>query len=353
MRTPSGGAGRLLQWAIVAAVALGATGSWRAAPAAAATGGAAFTFEPVPAPNTQAPRSSFRYSLKPGGTLTDSVLLTNLTDQPEEFEIWAADAYNTPRSGYLALRPATYPKTGVGRWITLPVSAGVHVLPAATSATLTFELAVPPNATPGDHVGGIVALDVTPQPVTGGKTQFLVHQGIASAVFVHVIGPLHPSAAVVAVDVAQSEPPLGFAPGTSHAFVAYKLENTGNTLLDGTATVRVTDVFGRTVKTFKPTPVAEFLPGQTFTVVEPKWQPLPFVGPEHVTVVFRPTGAAIASGATTFWIVPWLLLVLVLAALAGWAWRIRRRRQRGRAGPGGGGDSVPPAPEREPVTAST
>ncbi len=341
------GGGRVARVATVVAVVTGMGSIALAVPAGAASG-PAFTFEPTPSPNTQAPRSSFRYSLKPGGTLSDSVLLTNLTNQPEEFEIWSADGYNTPRSGYLTLRPQNYPKKDVARWLTLPVSGGVHVLPAATSATLTFDLSVPPNARPGDHVGGIVALDVTPQKSANGRTQFQVHQGIASAVFVHVIGPLHPSASVVAVEVAQSEPALGFAPGTSHGYVGFKLENTGNTILNGTATVRVTNIFGQTVKTFPSTPVGNFIPGQVFSVIEPKWQPLPFIGPEHVSVTFRPSGAALSTGAATFWIFPWLLILIVVVALGLGIWRWRRRRQRAKQP-----DSVPPTPHREPVTVST
>ncbi len=319
-------------------------------PASAACG-PTFTFGPAPSPDTQAPRSSFRYSLRPGETISDTLLLTNLTNQPEEFLIWAADGYNTPRSGYLVLRPSTYPKKDVAKWITLPVTTGVHELPAQTTATLTFVLQVPPNATPGDHVGGIEALDVTPQPSTNGKTQFNVHEGIASAVFVHVIGPLRPSAAVVAINVAESEPALGFAPGTSHGFISYKLENTGNTLLSGRVYVHVTDMFGHTVKTFPSTPVANFIPGQQFTVVEPKWQPLPFVGPEHIHVVFRPAGAATASGRSSFWVIPWLLVLLVVLALALGIWWLRRRRKRSAGEPEE--PPAPAAPKQEPVSAAT
>lgn len=318
---------------VFAAGAAGAVSLVPAATAVAATG-PSFSLEPVPLANGQAPRSSFRYTMNAGSTLSDQIRLTNLTNQPEQFEIWTADGYNTPRSGYLSLRPVTYPKKDVGKWISLPVGNGVHVLPAATAATLTFELTVPPNATPGDHVGGIVALDVSPQTAQNGHTQFAIRQGIASAVFVHVTGALHPSAAVVGISVAESDPALGFPTGSSRAFVAYRLANTGNTLLQGHAVVRVTDVFGRTVKTFPSTPVGNFLPGQTFTVVEPKWQPLPFAGPEHVSVRFVPQGAAVATGAATFWVFPWLLLLVLIVLASGALWWMLRRRRRRRTGPG-------------------
>jgi hypothetical protein len=347
-----GGTGRLARWGALALLTLGAvSGALMGSGPASAASGPTFTFGPAPSPNTQALRSSFRYSLRPGETISDTVLLTNLTNQPEEFLIWAADGYNTPRSGYLVLRPETYPKKDVAKWITLPVTAGVHELPAQTTATLTFVLQVPPDATPGDHVGGIEALNVTPLPSTNGKTQFSIHEGIATAVFVHVIGPLHPSAAVVAINVAQSEPALGFAPGTSHAFIAYKLENIGNTLLSGRVYVHVTDVFGRTVKTFPSTPVANFIPGQVFTVVEPKWQPLPFIGPQNVHVVFKPVGAATATGAATIWVIPWLLLLLIVLAVAAATWWLRRRRKRSAASPDT--PPAPAAPEQEPVSAAT
>ena len=342
---------RVIGGSLSALAVLGVTMTVSAVPASAAAG-PSFTFEPSPSPNSQAPRSSFRYSVEPGATISDSVLLTNLTNQTEDFEIWTANAYNVQRTGYLALRPQTYPRSDLATWIRLPVGVGVHQLPAGTSATLHFDVAVPPDASPGDHVAGIVALDVTPQQGNTNGTQFQIHQGIASALFLRVIGPIRPGAAVVAVNRADSVPPFAFITGSSHAFISYALLNTGNTLLNGTATVRVTDIFGRTVKSFAPTTVADFLPGQRFTVVEPMWHPLPIIGPEHIQVTFKPTGAPVASGGAVFWVVPWLLILFVLAVFGAWYWRHRRRRRQ-RLDQGPSGDHVEPPVVREPVAAAT
>ena len=328
-----------------AAVAVAGSVLVASATPAGAVGTAGFSLAPMSPPGAITPRGAFHYDLRPGETIADSVVLTNETNQLQQFELWPADAYNTPAGGDYALRPYGYRMTGVGTWVDLRVGPGIHGLPAHSSVTINFTVTVPANATPGDHAGGIVALDVTPQsPVSTGKTHFVVHEGVADAIFVRVQGPIHAAAVVNRISVADSTPALGF--GGSHATISYQLENTGNTVLSGFVHVTVTDLFGRTVKTFKPISVQKFVPGGRFTGTEPAWAPLPFAGPETVHVRFVATGLPTVTAATTFWILPWGLGLIVLAALAGlgalFVWR-RRSRSGGTATP----DDTPPVPDAD------
>jgi hypothetical protein len=301
-----------------------------------------FSFSPMVAPGA-APRGSFHYDVLPGQTINDSVVLTNQTAQEEEFQIWPTDALNTQIGGAFALRPLGYPMTGVGTWINTHLGAGVvYGLQGNQAVTINFSVTVPKNATPGYHAGGIEALDVTPvsQP-SGRNSRFLVHRGIGAAVFIQVAGPLHASAAVSNIATRSSVPAIGF--GHSSANVTFQLENTGNTILSGHVQATVTDLFGRTVKTFKPVGVQAFIPGARYTVEEPVWNNLPFIGPETVHVTFVSPGMQNTTGDSTFWIFPWLfvLLVLIVLGLLIWrliVWRRNRADSTGQSDDGGGPD---------------
>jgi len=296
-----------------------------------------FIFTPTELPGSHAPRTSLRYDVHPGAIINDSVILANPTKQVESFRIWAADGYNTTSQGALALRPYTYPKVDVGAWTTLPVGNAIYGVNPGTQITLHFSIKVPLDATPGsDHVGGLVALDVTPPPsvsggVGNGAAKFTIHPGIGVPIFVHVIGPSRPGAAVTNVRDITSVPMFAFIDGSSYSYIAYTLLNTGNSILTGTVTVSVKDVFGSVVKQFPATGVSNFLPGQSFNIVEPEWKPLPIAGPEQVTVSFAPAGLAAVSGHLTIWVIPWFLIWviagLILLMLAWYIFRGKKRRR--------------------------
>lgn len=359
---------RIKYWSAVLIVSVLSTAGLVITPSgdAAALGVPNFSLTPIAAPGTT-PRGAFHYDMLPGQSIHDSVVLSNETSQFEDFQIWASDAYNTTVGGALTLRPQGYPMTGVGTWIDTHLGSGIYGLKGNTSVTINFTVTAPPNATSGTHVGGIEALNVTPTPQPkGGHAHFVIQNGIGAAVFVQVAGPTRAAAAVSDISVKSSIPAIGF--GNRSAIVSFQLENTGNTLLSGHAVATVTDVFGRTVKTFSPILVRGFVPGGRFTVIEPKWSNLPLIGPQTVHVTFTSTGMNPVTGATTFWIFPWLLVLLVLLAIGLIVWRLIARR-RGRAattdpsgaGPGNsdkgsatnGEATDPPGEEREHSVATT
>ena len=105
--------------------------------------------------------------------------------------------------------------TQVGRWITLPTGAANYGVAPGQEVILRFSLTVPPNAIPGDHVGGIEALDVSAPPGQSSGSKVLVHEGIGVPIFIKAPGPRHPSAAVTSVNAASSVPPFAFITGSS------------------------------------------------------------------------------------------------------------------------------------------
>jgi len=305
-----------------------------------------FTLEPVLLPGSSLPRSDFSFVLDPGQRVTDAVVLANYAPVPQTFELYAADGYNAPNGGGLALRPATAGSRSVGEWVHLAASR--YTVPAHTVATVPFSLTIPEGARPGDHVGGIVALDEAAAGATDRSMPVAVHRGVAVAIFTRVSGPLHASVAVRAVG-AHVTGALGFR---HQATVVATLENTGNVQLQATVKVSVTDLFGDTVERFTPQHLPVLVPGSTFTLYEPTVSPSQPVGPEqvHVTVTTDHAGTVTASG--SFWIVPWGAILVVVGGLAVAAEALRRRR-RGRRQLSGRQDGAQARGSGGPVSAGS
>lgn len=289
-----------------------------------------FSLEPIALPGSALVRSDFSFVLEPGQRATDAVIVANYAGEPQTFELYAADGYNAPVGGGLALRPAGAAGPSLGDWVHLAASR--YTVPAHTVATVPFSLTVPHGARPGDHVGGIVALDLSATGTMGRGVPVALRRGVAVAVFVRVLGPLHPAMAVTAVGDHVSAG-LGLR---QRSTVYARLANTGNVQLQATVNVSVTDLSGDTVERFAPQRLPVLVPGSSFTVQEPAFSPSQPIGPEqvHVTVATDHAGTVTASG--SFWIVPWDGVVVLLAVLALGGWRLRRRRRRARRGPTSG-----------------
>jgi hypothetical protein len=273
-------------------------------------------------------RSTFTYELGPEKHVADAVVVKNSTATSQTFELYAADGYDTADSDVFALRSATQPKLEVGAWVHLP-SASVTV-PAHSSIRVPFSLSVPAHVSPGDHMGGIVALDEEPTAVTGNGSHLLVRTGVGVRILVRVPGRLRPGLSVTAVRVSGSVPPLSFLSGSSRATVRVGLANTGNTVLSGVLHVAATDSFGRTVARLAPVRFDALLPGARATLVVPPWKHLPVLGPTIGVHVKVDANMTTASAVARFHDVPWVLLAVVLAgvlALGAAVSRVQRRRR--------------------------
>jgi hypothetical protein len=295
----------------------------------AASDGAS-SIEPAPL-QAAPPRSIFSYDLGPRHEVADAVQLTNTTSAPQSFELYAADGYDTSAGGEFALRSPNQPKVGVGAWVYLP-STSVTV-PPHSNVLVPFVLSVPPHVSPGDHMGGIVALEEQPAVVQRSTARLLVRTGVGVRILLRVPGPLSARVSITAVHVSESVPPLSFLTGSSRASVKVALANTGNTVLSGVVHVAATDSFGRTVARLAPVRLDALVPGARTTIAVPQWKHLPLLGPTigmHVRVDAR---GATASADARFLDVPWVLLLVVvvcLLALVAGLWRVRRhRRARG------------------------
>ncbi|WP_404960059.1 WxL protein peptidoglycan domain-containing protein [Streptomyces sp. 147326] len=277
-------------------------------------------------------RAYFFHQGAAGTSLADSVTILNSSDKDLTFRIFATDAMNTPAGGAFALLPAETRPKDVGAWIALPPeTAGTVTVPAKGRKDIPFTVKVPADATPGDHVGGIVALNTAVEGVQQeGKVQVGVKRSVGARLYFRVPGPLTPGLSVEDVRISRSAPLLPWVKD-ARATVSYTLVNRGNVVVEPKVTVSAEGLFGRGVL---DRPARELkltlLPGQRIELTEP-WPD----APQSDWVTVRITAGAtahpdlVSRSETGFIAVPWpaVGLFLVLAGAGVTLWVLRRRRR--------------------------
>ncbi|MFJ8018486.1 WxL protein peptidoglycan domain-containing protein [Streptomyces sp. NPDC096339] len=304
-------------------------------PAATATAADNGTWGVFPTPAAGAAmtdRAYFFHQGQAGTTVDDSVTILNSSDKELTFQIFATDAVNTPSGGAFALLPVETKPKDVGAWIALPPeTASTVTVPAKGRKDLPFTVKVPADATPGDHVGGIVALNTAVEGIQQeGKVQVGVKRSVGARLYFRVPGPLTPGLSVEDVKVDRSAPLLPWVKD-ARATITYTLVNRGNVVVDPKVTVSAEGLFGRKVL---DRPARELklalLPGQRIELTEP-WPD----APQSDWVTVRITAGAtahpelVSASETDFVAVPWPAVgsLLVLAGALTTFLVLRRRRR--------------------------
>jgi hypothetical protein len=268
-------------------------------------------------------RTSFAFDIEPGTTVRDSVKVQNLTEETMRFRVYPADAFN-PSTGGISVESPDKPVEDAASWITLATNE--VEIPKGHEATIEFTLAVPADATPGDHAAGIAALNLDTETEQGdGSVQVDVQRSVALPMFVRVAGPLQPSLAVSDVSVS---PDRGALPwGDRTTTVQLTITNNGNVRLSPEVAASLDGWWSG--GDFDPATLDNLLPGasQTATLV---YDGSPFIGPASVDLTVTAEGVTIRRS-ESFWAIPWLLLLLVLAVVL--AVIVLRRRRRSRSNP--------------------
>ncbi|MEI7622081.1 MAG: hypothetical protein WCJ88_00845 [Actinomycetes bacterium] len=277
-------------------------------------------------PDQPGSRTDLSYTVDPGTLITDTIQVWNYGSEPIQLKVYAADALITSEGSY-DLRPSGEVSTDVAAWTVLS-SNTVTIAPSSVTA-VNVSIAVPKDALPGDHPGGIVASVATPTTNADGA-QVVVEKRVGTRLNVRVNGDIVPSAAIKSVSASYSGSLNPIAPGSVN--VKYIFVNTGNTRLAGTMRLELSGIGGS--KSIDMPEVTTTMPGntleQSFTVAD-VWP----TGMISAKVIFTPKddpgipelqSIASATGSGSTIAIPFGQL-LSLMVIVGLIVLYRRRRQ--------------------------
>ncbi len=236
---------------------IAAAGTLPSAPAATDD---AITWSVEPLQTADGLRRSFEYTVDPGTQIVDSVVVTNQGTTSAEFLIYATDAINEAETGAFSLLKREEAPTDSGAWITT-ASEKVTIEPGM-QAVIPFNLLVPSDATPGDHVAGIVASVLTSGETDGAAV--VLEQRVGARVYLNVTGPVESGVELSGVTSGYTAELNPFAPG--EVSVSYDVRNTGNVRLDVRQKLQITGPFGIPLGEVTPDPITELLPRQSIRV---------------------------------------------------------------------------------------
>jgi hypothetical protein len=277
-------------------------------------------------------RAAFDYALDPGETLIDFVGVSNFGTEPITLQLYASDAYTT-ETGAFDLLPSGEEPVDVGSWIGF--NEQTLTIEPATRLDVPFALNVPADATPGDHVGGIVAA-VTEAATDASGNEVLVERRVGARIHLRVAGELDPTLTPDLENVTYHYEWHPIEPGS--VSFDYAVENTGNVRLQGELVARIAgpwDVLAREVVIAE---LPQILPGDRFegtAEVDGIW-PLAYLNAE---LIVRPEAVSeddldsrlISSREEAgLWAPPWPQAA-VAAALALLIWtliKVRKRQRR-------------------------
>jgi hypothetical protein len=198
---------------------------------AASTGTAApsFALRPVKYdPQLPETKSYFVLDLNPGERIEDQVRVTNVGTAAGTVKLYAVDA-TTGRTSGTVYKNGRAPRRGAGRWIDLSPSR--LTLDPGQSRIVSFSVAAPPGASPGDHVAGIVADNqALTQRKHGGAIRIKIKHLTIDAVVVRIAGA---TAAGLQVRGAAATGNNGFQ------YLRIALANTGNVMIKPTGTLLI------------------------------------------------------------------------------------------------------------------
>ncbi len=283
---------------------------------------------PVQQGRTTLPGGHFNYALVAGESVTDGIVVENLSDHTINVSVYGADLL-TAAGGGLAPAQPTATMHEVGAWIT--VSSPSITIAAHEQVTDAFTVAVPMIVSPGQHLGAVVASADAGTTAQGNP----IEARVALIAVVTVPG--------VALASGRLTPLTLSAAGSGQPRFGVTLSNIGNVLLTYAASLDITGDDGHHVATIP------LLPGNAYVV--PGGQvPLSAVWREagarpgnyrvQATVVISADGTPartlssqvlnykISAAFPTLAVVAGVLVIALVVLIA--TWLIGRRRRHGR-----------------------
>lgn len=212
------------------------------------SGTAQFGLQPVVYdPSNPLTKSYFIFDSKPGVVINSRVRVTNVGNARGSVSLYPVDASTGQTSGAIYLGQND-PRKDVGAWMTL--GAQQLTLNPGQSEIVPFQVTIPTTVRAGQHLGGIVAENVT-QP--GSSTPTPTSQKNTSSIQITV-----KDLTIVAVQVnlpgaaVEQLAATGVQAGGDNGYqsLLVGLSNSGNVMLKPSGTLQVADSQGHLVKNF-------------------------------------------------------------------------------------------------------
>lgn len=193
-----------------------------------------FSIQPATGSVGTAGRGSyFTYSLAPGASTDDQVVVTNNGSVPVDLTLYASDGI-TSINGSTAFAANGEMRSNVRSWLSTGLSA--LSVPADQSVAVPFHVQVPADATPGDHVAGWV-VEAAPQSAAGGVGASIVERA-GVAVVVQVPGDATQQLVLGGICLNQE---------TGSNYFEIPVRNDGNVLTDAVGTLTLSTEDGEEV----------------------------------------------------------------------------------------------------------
>ena len=199
-------------------------------------------------------RTRFDYQLNPWQPAEDSIYVYNTGTTDQEVTLYARDAFAGAKGDFL-IQDFNVQPTDVGSWVTFVNKKATYVMTLKPHGfvTIPFTVNTPANATPGDHVGAIVA-----SATTKGTTLNIVRR-VAVRLYARIAGQVSPRLQLSNLQVSNSVSALN--PLDSTVVVSYDIENTGNVDLSADLAVQPSGIFGINTADQIVTRITNLLPG--------------------------------------------------------------------------------------------
>jgi hypothetical protein len=281
------------------------------------------------------PRPFLSYGVTPGARVKDHVAVLNYSGVPLPLTVYASDAITADDGGF-GLLPGNERPTDVGAWISLGAPTVDVVVPPRTaeapgSVILPVSIAVPADASPGDHVGGVTAVLSTVDESRDGPSVRL-DQRVVTRVYARVAGDLRPELTVENLRATYQGVLNPIRAGVAR--VTYTVRNTGNVKLGGEQQVAIRGLAGPSVIVNDLDDLPLLPPGGSIDVTADAsgvWPSFRLTA----DVLIKPGGLAgdanpelnPVKASVSFWAFPWTLMALLVAVLLAAGWFVRRRRR--------------------------
>lgn len=274
----------------------------------------------------------------PGSVVYEHVAVLNQSDVPLDLDVYAGDVIMAEGGGLSVTSRDEVPyETGTWLGIDGPTTLTVPAQTAETGygyVVVPVTITIPENATPGDHVAGLVAALTTTGQGGANAPDLELEQRVAARIYVHVTGDVTPG--LLVTDVHATWTRTG-ALGLGSVAVSYTLQNTGNIAMAVEPSVTVAGPFGLRPVPARADRVDLLLPGsatQQTVTVDDVWA----LVRESVTIdaaavapaAGQDPGLGTVSASVTLWAVPWLAVAVLALVLVFVTWRSLARRARRR-----------------------